>query len=625
VATNNRTRLSESVEQLAAALERMSSRLDAVAPIAATESGDRVTHHIRRFMPFYALAAVWALMLILLPTRGDDASDASQASALTPGTAQTSDPGTSNPLGTTGPAAQDPRNGTGRSTSGTGRVAGRSGNGGTAQAVPGAPTTGSLDPLAWNKTGTTRGGFDCKNGIRQIPWSAYAVPCLPAWTGGNDGATYRGVTAKEIVIVRRKFPESANSQAVDAIAAQAGAAPSDVTDAIRNEFRKYFNEIFELWGRKIRFIDWESQYGDSTAESQGRGKEGACADANIIATELKAFGVMDGGQAFSECAAERKMMVFGAASYYPESYYEKYHPYLWNAVPDCERISVQLAEYMGKRLAGRPAKWAKGLDRNKPRRFAVYIPNNDAYQTCGNRMQAELESKYESGWSSRYNYTLDISRFPDEAAKAIIQFKADGATSIVLACDPFSPIFLTQSAKSQNYNPEWIVIGVALTDVDNVARLWDQSQVGGSLFGMSQLGATEKILGPGGEAPKTYKAITGTTIAPGTTGDYHGLVLLFSALQAAGPNVTPESVAKAFVSLPPGGAPRFEVGYASYRDGPDGRAGTHDHTAIDDAREIWWNPDGTGFDGKKGLYEETMSGKRFRNGEWPKGEPPVFS
>jgi hypothetical protein len=625
VATNDAARsLQDSVERLAAAFERMSARLDTIDLAGApVEEGDRVTRHVRRFMPFYALAAVWAVMLILLPTRGEDSADAaSQASALTPG-AQTSGDGTGDMSGAIGPTTADPKgvrpSGRGAPAGGTPGTSGR-----TAQASPDAPSLEGLDPLAWDRAGKTRGGFDCKNGVRQIPWSAYAVPCFPAWSGTNDGATYRGVTAKEIVIVRRTFPESANSQAVDAIAAQAGAAPSDVTDEIRNKFRAYFNKVFELWGRKVRFVDWESQYGDSTAEAQGRGKEGACADANIIANELKAFGVMDGGQAFSECAAERKMMVFNAAGYYPESYYDRYHPYLWNGVPDCERISYQLAEYMGKRLVGRPAKWAKGLERNKQRKFAVFIPNNDAYQTCGNRMQSELKAKYNSGWGSRYNYTLDISRLPDEAAKAIIQFKADGATTIVLACDPFSPIFLTQSAKSQSYNPEWIVIGVALTDVDNVARLWDQSQVTRSLFGMSQLGATEKILGPGGEAPKTYKIITGTEIAPGTTGDYHGLVLLFNALQAAGPTVTPETVASAFVRLPPGGAPRFEVGYASYRDGPDGRAGTHDHTAIDDAREIWWNADGTGFDGKKGLYEETMSGKRFRNGEWPKGDPQVF-
>ncbi len=622
MATNGQARsLQDSVEQLAAAFERMSSRLDRIEPV--TEDRDRVARHVRRFMPFYALAAVWALMLILLPTRGEESPNAAgHASALTPGAAETAETGTGVVLGALGPSTANSVNGR-RSGSGT-STGGARRNGAAAQAVSGAPSLERLDPLAWNEVGKTRGGFDCKNGVRQIPWSAYAVPCFPAWSGENAGATYRGVTSKEIVIVRRKFPESANSQAVDAIAQQAGAAPTEVTDEIRNVFRKYFNKVFELWGRKIRFIDWESQYGDSTAEAQGRGKEGACADANIIANELKAFGVMDGGQAFSECAAERKMMVFNAAGYYPESYYDEYHPYLWNGVPDCERISFQLAEYMGKRLVGRPAKWAKGLERNKQRKFAVFIPNNDAYQACGNRMEAELKGKYNSGFASRYNYTLDISRLPDEAAKAIIQFKADGATSIVLACDPFSPIFLTQSAKSQQYNPEWLIIGVALTDVDNVGRLWDQSQVRNSAFGMSQLGATEKILGPQGEAPRTYKTITGTTIEPGTTGDYHGLVLLFNVLQAAGPTVTPETVATAFVRLPPGGAPRFEVGYASYRDGPDGRAGTHDHTAIDDAREIWWNADANGFDGKKGTFEETMDGKRFRNGEWPKGDPPVF-
>lgn len=628
MATNDRTRaLQDSVDRLASAFERMSSRLDRIEPGTAQDAdatgSDRVQRHVRRYVPFYALAAIWALVLILLPTRGgDDTTQAERASELTPGAVETSDPAIGALGGgqaTTGSVSDGARRAASTARSTTSGTAGRAAQGGADVPVP-----GDLDPLAWNRTGKTRGGFECRNGVRQIPWSAYAVPCFPRWTGGNAGATYRGVTAKEIVIVRRTFPDSANSQAVDAIAQQAGAASEEETDAVRNVFRKYFNEIFELWGRTIRFVEWESQYGDSTAEAQGRGKEGACADANIIANELKAFGVMDGGAAFSECAAERKMMVFGAAGYYPESYYDKYHPYLWNGVPDCERISYQLAEYMGKRLVGRPAKWAKGLDRNKPRKFAVFIPNNDAYQACGNRMESELKAKYNTGFTSRYNYTLDISRLPDEAAKAVIQFKADGATSVVLACDPFSPIFLTQSAKSQNYNPEWIIIGVALTDVDNVGRLWDQSQVRGSAFGMSQLGATEKILGPEGEAPKTYKTITGTTIVPGTTGDYHGLVLLFNVLQATGPTVTPETVAEAFVRLPPGGAPRFEVGFASYRDGPDGKAGAGDHTAIDDAREIWWNADENGFDGKQGTFEETMGGKRFRNGEWPSGDPPVF-
>ena len=48
------------------------ARRDRAAAAAAPGDGDRLTRHVRRFMPFYALALVWALMLVLLPTRGDD-------------------------------------------------------------------------------------------------------------------------------------------------------------------------------------------------------------------------------------------------------------------------------------------------------------------------------------------------------------------------------------------------------------------------------------------------------------------------------------------------------------------------------------------------------------------------
>ncbi len=609
--------LEASIERLSETLERFADRLDAV-PVAGGADGDALMRHVRRYVPFYALAAVFVLLIVLLPTRKD--GPASQSSEIT-----STDGGPSIPGAEPGDLAAP--DGPTRGPIRRGAVAG--GPGGGADVPSGVPRDAAgpraaFDPLAWTATGKTIGGFDCNNGVRQLPWSRYAVPCHPRWTGGNGGATSRGVSSKEIVIVRRTFPETANSRAVASITEQAGFASADTVDAVRTEFRKYFSKVFELWGRKIRFIDWESQFGDGTAEAQGRGKEGACADANVIANELKAFGVMGGGQAFSECAAERKLMVFDAAAYYPETFYRKYHPYLWAGVMECERIGYQTAEYLGKRLAGRPAKWAKSVTKNKPRKFALYIPSNDGYQTCGDIMDRELKRRYNNGFVSRYNYILDISRLPDEATKAVVQFNAAGATGIVLACDPFSPIFLTQSAKSQNYYPEWLLIGVAVTDADNVPRLWDKDEVEGSLFGMSQLGSTEKILGPKGEAPVTYRIATGTKIPEGTTGDYYALVRLFSVLQATGLHVTPETVAASYPRLPPGGAPTFEVGYTSFRDGPDGKAGARDHTAVDDSREVWWSATRTSYDGEKGTYVETYGGKRFRNGQWPKEEPPVF-
>ena len=39
--------------------------------------------------------------------------------------------------------------------------------------------------------------------------------------------------------------------------------------------------------------------------------------------------------------------------------------------------------------------------------------------------------------------------------------KAAGVTTLMNACDYISTIFLTQAADSQNWRPEWLIIGVA--------------------------------------------------------------------------------------------------------------------------------------------------------------------
>jgi hypothetical protein len=220
---------------------------------------------------------------------------------------------------------------------------------------------------------------------------------------------------------------------------------------------------------------------------------------------------------------------------------------------------------------------------------------------------------------------LDVSRFPDEAARGAIQLKRDGVTSVIMACDPISMIFLSQSATSQGWHPEWIVIGIILTDVDNAARLYDQGQVDGHMFGMSYLGATQKYLGPNGEPGRMYKAVTGQTIPNGTDGQFAEMTHVYNLLQAGGPRLTPQSLGAGAFALPPLGGPDYAYGYWSFRDAADGTPGGHDHTLVDDAREVYWRGDvRSPSDGKAGAYLETYGGRRFRNGEWPTEDPPVY-
>ena len=124
----------------------------------------------------------------------------------------------------------------------------------------------------------------------------------------------------------------------------------------------YYEKFYELYGRKVEWIDYESRFGNATNEMQNKGREEACLDAEVVANELHAFAVVgdDGavGKLFAECVIQRGVLVLDGASYASESWYRSQHPMAWAVVMDCERISWQVVEYLEKRLAFKPAKWA---------------------------------------------------------------------------------------------------------------------------------------------------------------------------------------------------------------------------------------------------------------------------
>ena len=159
------------------------------------------------------------------------------------------------------------------------------------------------------------------------------------------------------------------------------------------------------------------------------------------------------------------------------------------------------------------------------------------------------------------------------------------------------------------------MIGVALQDTDGQARTWNKNIVNGHLFGMSQLGQARNIEGPAGEAAQSWKTAFGNAAKPGGYGDqYYRMLLMYEMLQAAGPVLTPQNIARGLRSLAMSGGPHAPFGQWAFKG---------DHTAIDDSREIYWDSTATGFDGNAGAYKESYGGRRFLSGQWPREEPPI--
>lgn len=578
----------------------------------------KAAYHLRRYGVVYLFTLLAVVGLILMPTVALNGSGKVSAGS-TGGSPYSSGSTASGDAGSSGSSASTAVT-QGASGGGTGVA---SSTGSSRYAASTIATSGGQVG-----TGVTVGGVACTAGVRQIPFSQYADPCVSKWSGNNGGSTWNGVTASTITIAIRHTSDAngANAVATEAEVEAAGGVGYTTEEQYTDQIVAYFNKMFELYGRQIKLVDFNGQ-GNYSNEELGQDQAAACADADALSTTVHAFAVLDfegnfEPQPFTDCAPRYKLYVPEGAAYFPESYYQSLNPYVWAITMNGTLISDLYAEFAGTELYPFQSKWA-GNDgvqslNGLPRKIATYIPNNAEYQANADEQKRVLETQYHisPNQMDQYNYALDISTFPQDAQKAIVQFSADKDTGIELACDPISPIFLTQDAVQQNYFPEWVLNGVALTDSDNFAQLWDQQAIDGHLFGMSEAGDTGALLSPSGEAGKVLTA-AGVPINPSSVVDYFELLPMIDQLQSAGPDLTPANIAAGSRGLPPGGSDTSPEGPWHYGSG---------HTLQLGSREVWWNGSGTSkADGKQGTYVALYDSRFFQLGELPAGEPPFFS
>jgi hypothetical protein len=484
-------------------------------------------------------------------------------------------------------------------------------------------------------TGTTISGQKCTAGTTQVP-SPYSVPCIPKFTGNNGGATYDGVTSNEILLAQRAFPTTSNSEEIEAQASAAGVALPAVQTQVEQVFLNYFNKAYDLYGRKV-VIQNVPATGNATLEALNEGQTQACADAATISDQVHAFaedGIATNFQAggsgpFSQCAAQDHLVEFDGDAYFNEATFAAENPYVWSTTENCTLGAAQEAEVEGTMLANKKAIYAGSASlRDQTRKLGTYVPNLPAYLQCTKEATSLLETKYHVPASDlfKFTYGLDISTFQQSAQEAIVQFKAEGVTTVVLACDPFSAGYLTKAAAAENYYPEWFTIGTALTDQDPSPQTYDDpAEVNGHLFGMSELSPSTDTTGPTSLAGKLYQKLTGHEIPKETDGFYSQLVEIFDALQAAGPDLTPQNMARGLRAIPNLGAPLYQYGQWSWNVGANGKPGTGSHTAGIDARFVWWNASAISpLNGKLGTYIAAYGGKRFTLGNFPKTLPPMF-
>lgn len=568
---------------------------------------------LRGYAPLVGFAAVFLAIALIVPSQTQEVSTAASsgdiATAPVPGDELTVDDGT-----TPEDTALDP--GVTETTAADGATTGATGAGG-AQVAGTSKQRAAAGKTAAPGAAAAGGGSNtiafCTDRKKQDPNDVYSPPCYAPYTGDNGGATSPGVT-KDAVTVSVRI-QAFDNGLVDAISKLAGAKiKPESRDTIANTVRglvEYFNRTYNFWGRKLNLVLWEGK-GSVEKELLGGGAEGAEADALQVQSQVKAFADASAiTPPYIDALVRRKVVALGA-SYMSQEWLTQRRPYAWSPLTDCSTVVKTVGSYYLTRMAGKPANYAGGALKGQPRRTMVIAPDNSWYQECVN---AGLKIIRDGGAGgellSSEAYRLDLTQMAQQATSLMQKIKASGATTIVCGCDPIMISMLTSKAKEQQVQPEWVETGVALTDQDIVAQIFDQG-VWNKAFGISFAGPTQPT--QAGMGYKAFKAVRPKE-TPSVAADliYSNLLVLAIGVQMAGPSLTPASFEAGMFKYP------AAVGtFGTWDFGPG------DYTASSDAREIWWNSNAKSIqNGELGTWVDASPGARYPLGKFPPGDPKV--
>ena len=593
----------------------------------------------KRYSPLIILAAVQLVLVALAPSTPPKTSQTtalgaagSSADAASGGTAD------SGAAGGAAAAATDTAGSSGSAgaASGSGSTAGGTAAGG---AGGGAAAGGSASSAT---AAVDRSHCDA-NG-RQVGVTFYMPPCAPVWHGGdNGGATMTGVSAtpsRYVVYVAQGNPEVNQILNAEGLAA----TPDQVCAALQ-AFDTEVNKRFEFYGRKMVSVDGPGKNSGANNQSSCHFPyfQGQCsltppdppcerAEADLIAQQLKpAYVIVPVADPALSDELAKDHVVFGGGYLgpAPDSYHQADAPYYWDFFTNGDRTAKTMAEYYCKKLWNKPVKYAgvgptdviKNPTAPPKRKIGIVYPATNGDPTIGT--SANLFIKLVTGGMcgagdqvKGYPYQSDITTAQTQSTNTIAQLKSDGVTTVTCICDPIAPVFFSNTADQQGYHPEIMLDGTGVLDYDVLGQLYNKN-VWRNAFGISDLGNSVPFAST--DAVKAYNDAGFSGQPDGTENtNWSYYNLMATSFQEAGPKPTPQGIESGMFNLAGiGGDPIHPLELYGH---------PNDFTGIRDAREVFWcNTAVSPINGQPGTYIPVDGGKRYQLGQWPSGDPNVFT
>jgi hypothetical protein len=456
---------------------------------------------------------------------------------------------------------------------------------------------------------------DCDPATGRIRVPVYGAPnCVPVWdeAGDNGGATSLGVTGDTIRVV---VYESQDPLA-DALRSQIDIEDETTEDeeqALREKFVEAYEAHYETYGRHVEVVPMEATGGNADDAA-------ARADAIRIAEEIEAFAVLGGPtqtNAFADELAARGVLCYCTFSL-PNNHYERWAPYIWGTQGTATKLYSHMAEWISRKLVGKPAEFAGPGVQDQQRSFALvqYETPDEAYRDAKEQLLRSFD-ELDIPLATEVTYILDLGRIAEDAKTMVAKLRESGATSVILGTDPIMPGALTKEATAQGWFPEWIITGAVLTDSTVFGRSYDQEQWQHA-YGLSgnSVRLEQEVED---DEPNMYEWHFGERIPVTELAGVNstGLDFMFRGIHLAGPDLTPETFRDGHFSFLPrlGFETRLSIAY-----GPSDYWDFDSYVTGDDFMEVWWDPGAEGPDERDvdgvGMMRYVDGGRRHLPGEW---------
>ena len=359
------------------------------------------------------------------------------------------------------------------------------------------------------------------------------------------------------------------------------------------------------------------------------------ADAIAVQEELGAFASLaycnanQADRSYYDALADRKVISISDGNLITgtDAAYAKRAPYQWNFQPGVNTFMASTAQFVCAKLAGRPPAYAGTTQRDAPvRKFGViYTRATDGSTPDLAPLRAGLKSCGVTLTEVQEEATSDPQR---NGVNAIVTMRNAGVTSLMCFCSLLDTRGKYMPAASgQGYQPEWVLTTYGANDIDNAFSGGNASpDQSGHVIGLT---FRNKLL-PKQDMP-WYWALREADPSQDPAGNtyyasnsrYYQLLLLASAIQLAGPDLTPASFQRGlqlaqFANPGAGAAPYFQAkaGFPSQR-----------HVMTHDAAMFWYDPN------RPGTIDPTVPGsvcyvdrgRRYDLGQWTRSDPAFYT